>query len=188
METKQKDGRVLVSVLFILLAFCMIGLFVARERSKPDSKKPDTIQQNSAAPEVKSPSQKVDRDHPIDFGPYMAALQRRIKRSWFPPKNTESLRGKVIFKVRNDGTLANLRMAKGTGLARADEAMLNAVERAAPFAALPPGAPVDVDIEFTFDYNVFANKDKMPPSENAESESKRQAESKREAESKSNSD
>jgi hypothetical protein len=29
------------------------------------------------------------------------------------------------------------------------------VENAAPFRPLPAGAPEDVDIQFTFDYNVF---------------------------------
>lgn len=33
--------------------------------------------------------------------------------------------------------------------------MMTAMQNASPFAALPDGAPADVDIEFTFDYNVF---------------------------------
>lgn len=91
----------------------------------------------------------------VDFGPYMADLQRRIKRQWFPPKGNESKRVKVVFKVHRDGQMSNLRMLVSSGLTIADQAALKAVENAAPFRNLPDGAPDDVDIEFTFDYNVF---------------------------------
>lgn len=92
---------------------------------------------------------------PVDFGPYMADLQRRIKRAWFPPHVGRSKRIRVIFKLSRDGRLQNLRMATSSGLEVADQAALKAVENAAPFLPLPKGSPEDVDIEFTFDYNVF---------------------------------
>ncbi len=91
----------------------------------------------------------------VDFGPYMADLQRRIKRAWFPPKGNESKRVVVQFKVHKGGELSNLRIDHSSGLAIADQAALKAVENAAPFRPLPPGASDDVDIQFTFDYNVF---------------------------------
>ncbi len=91
----------------------------------------------------------------VDFGPYMAELQRRIKRVWFPPKIARSKRVQVIFKVHRNGEMTNLRLANSSGLTAADEAALKAIEAAAPFHPLPAGAPADVDIEFTFDYNVF---------------------------------
>lgn len=91
----------------------------------------------------------------VDFGPYMADLQRRIKRAWFPPKGNESKRVKVVFKVHRDGTMTNLRILVSSGLQIADQAATKAVEAAAPFRPLPDGASDDVDIEFTFDYNVF---------------------------------
>jgi TonB family protein len=91
----------------------------------------------------------------VDFGPYMADLQRRIKRAWFPPKGNESKRVVVIFKVHKGGELSNLRIEHSSGMAIADQAALKAVENAAPFRPLPAGASDDVDIQFTFDYNVF---------------------------------
>ncbi len=91
----------------------------------------------------------------VDFGPYMADLQRRIKRAWFPPKGNESKRVVVIFKVHKNGELSNLRLGTSSGAAIADQAALKAVENAAPFRKLPEGAGDDVDIQFTFDYNVF---------------------------------
>lgn len=91
----------------------------------------------------------------VDFGPYMADLQRRIKKCWFPPRGNESKRVVVVFKVHTDGTLSDLRIDKGSGVPVADQAALKAVNDAAPFRPLPSGAPSDVDIQFTFDYNVF---------------------------------
>lgn len=99
------------------------------------------------------PSLAAQKD--VDFGPYMADLQRRIKRAWFPPKGNESKRVSVVFKIHSNGTMSNLRLAGGSGLAIADQAALKAVQNAAPFRPLPDGAPSDVDIQFTFDYNVF---------------------------------
>jgi len=91
----------------------------------------------------------------VDFGPYMADLQRRIKRAWFPPKGEESKRVVVIFKVMKDGSLSNLRLDHSSGVKIADEAALRAVENASPFKPLPAGSSDNVDIQFTFDYNVF---------------------------------
>jgi TonB family protein len=102
----------------------------------------------------KAPSVAAQAD--VDFGPYMADLQRRIKRAWFPPKGNESKRVVVVFKVHKGGELSNLRLVTSSGVAIADKAALQAVENAAPFRTLPPGASDDVDIQFTFDYNVFA--------------------------------
>lgn len=142
---KKGDHRVLFLVLFTLLAFGIATLFVARQNLEQQSS-----QRNSRATQ----SQRAGA-HGTDFGPYMEALQKRIKRSWFPPDNTESLKGMVIFKMHNDGSVSNVRILKSTGLAVADLAMIKAVHSGAPFGALPPGAPANVDVEFSFDYNVL---------------------------------
>ncbi len=99
------------------------------------------------------PSVKAQAD--VDFGPYMADLQRRIKRAWFPPKGNESKRVVVVFQVHKNGEMSNLRLDHSSGFALADQAALQAVQNAAPFRPLPPGAQDSVDIQFTFDYNVF---------------------------------
>lgn len=94
-----------------------------------------------------------------DCGPYMADLQRQIKRAWFPPKGDETKRVTVLFKIAHDGKLSHLKIDHSSGVASADQAALKAVENAAPFSSLPDGAPDDVDVEFTFDYNVHVGKD-----------------------------
>lgn len=90
-----------------------------------------------------------------NFGPYMAELQRRIKRAWFPPKGPASKRVVVVFKIHSGGELSHLRIERSSGDSDTDHAALKAVENAAPFAHLPANSPSDVDIQFTFDYNVF---------------------------------
>jgi TonB family protein len=100
-------------------------------------------------------TRQVDTDRDVDFTSYMLDLQRRIKRAWFPPPNTQSRRVTVLFKIHTNGELSNLRVEKSSGLALYDNAALRAVENAAPFRPLPLHADENVDIQFTFDYNVF---------------------------------
>lgn len=98
----------------------------------------------------------IDAIKQPDFGPYMKELTRRIKMNWDPPKGNESKRVVLLFKIAKDGRLLSCSVFKSSGLQNADNAAINAVKLAAPFRPLPPeykGA--NVDIQFTFDYNVF---------------------------------
>ena len=91
-----------------------------------------------------------------DFGPYMRDLQRRIKMNWDPPKGNESKRVVLLFKIARDGRLLSCTVSKSSGLASADNAALQAVRLTAPFRPLPANfRGSSVDIQFTFDYNVF---------------------------------
>ncbi len=90
-----------------------------------------------------------------DFSRYMAELQRRIKRHWFPIHGAHSKRVVVIFAIHTDGVLSDLRLSQSSGSREDDKAALDAVTNAAPFMSLPAHSPESVDIEFTFDYNVF---------------------------------
>ncbi len=98
----------------------------------------------------------VDALKEPDFGPYMMELQRRIKRRWNPPRGNESKRVVLLFKVSKDGRLISLKMHRTSGVPEADQAAIRAVKEAAPFRPLPPEySGSDIDIQFTFDYNVF---------------------------------
>ncbi|HEY9777809.1 MAG TPA: TonB family protein [Planktothrix sp.] len=92
----------------------------------------------------------------VDFGPYMADLQRRIRREWYPPKGHEADVVVVRFKIHKDGVMSNLALQHSSGVAISDQAALKAVQSAAPFRPLPDGSEDDVDVIFTFDYNVLA--------------------------------
>lgn len=98
----------------------------------------------------------IDSLREPDFGPYMRELQRRIKMNWDPPKGNESKRVVLLFKIAKDGRLLSVRVFKSSGLPSADKAALNAVELTAPFRPLPAEyRNSSIDIQFTFDYNVF---------------------------------
>lgn len=91
-----------------------------------------------------------------DFGPYMAELQRRIKRNWQPPRKSQSKRVVVLFTVAKDGRLLNMRVNRSSGEPDADNAAISAVQLSAPFRPLPSEfSGGSIDIQFTFDYNVF---------------------------------
>ena len=98
----------------------------------------------------------IDALREPDFGPYMRELQRRIKLNWDPPKGNESKRVVLLFKIAKDGRLLSCRVQKSSGMPTADQAALKAVELTAPFRPLPADFKgQSIDIQFTFDYNVF---------------------------------
>ena len=98
----------------------------------------------------------IDAIREPDFGPYMRELQRRIKMNWDPPKGDESKRVVLLFKIAKDGRLLSCSTYKSSGLPSADKAALHAVQVSAPFKPLPPDFKgSSIDIQFTFDYNVF---------------------------------
>ncbi|MBQ8169079.1 TonB C-terminal domain-containing protein, partial [bacterium] len=98
----------------------------------------------------------IDAIREPDFGPYMRDLQRRIKMNWDPPKGNESKRVVLLFKIAKDGRLLSCSVFKSSGLPNADKAALNAVHLTAPFRPLPADFKgQSIDIQFTFDYNVF---------------------------------
>lgn len=98
----------------------------------------------------------IDAVREPDFGPYMRELQRRIKMNWDPPKGNESKRVVLLFKIAKDGRLLSCSVFKSSGLPGADKAAINAVQATAPFRPLPAEFKGNsIDIQFTFDYNVF---------------------------------
>lgn len=91
------------------------------------------------------------------FDPYLADLQRRIRRQWFPPKGSGKERIQLIFRVHRDGSITNLRIVTPSGSSIANHAALNAVKDASPFSPLPAWAADELDIDYTFDYSQSAS-------------------------------
>ena len=97
------------------------------------------------------PAASSKRESP-DFKPYLADVQTRVKRAWFPPKGYESKRVTVIFDIHRGGELSNLKLVQGSGVQIADQAALKAVENAAPFRPLPANSSKqEISIQFVFD-------------------------------------
>ncbi len=96
-----------------------------------------------------------------NFGPYMAELQRRIKRNWRPPRRNNSKRVILLFTIARDGRLLNLKVYKPSGERDTDKAAISAVQLSAPFKPLPRDVSgSSIDIQYTFDYNVFGVKER----------------------------
>lgn len=107
-------------------------------------------------PDRDGPGSGIDAAQDVDFGPYMAALQRKVKRNWIAPEAGNSRRSVLIFSIARSGELLNLRVGKTSGSTSSDQSAMEAVRRAAPFANLPSAYKGDrIDIQFTFDINVF---------------------------------
>ncbi len=98
---------------------------------------------------------KTDVGKSPDFGPYMAELQRRIKRNWTPPKDPMSRQVIVEFTISRSGELGSVRLSKSSGLSLNDQAAISAIRAAAPYPPLPKYSDESVDIQFTFDYRIF---------------------------------
>lgn len=91
-----------------------------------------------------------------DFTGYMHELQSSLKANWHPPKSSTSARVVVFFKVLKNGNIASVEIRQYSGNADVDNAALEALYKTAPFKPLPSFYDKDsVDVEFTFDYNVF---------------------------------
>jgi TonB family protein len=94
-----------------------------------------------------------------DFGPYIAELQRRIKRNWTPPSDNRNKRIVALFTIGRDGNLRKLVIQKSSGVASADDAAIAAVRASSPFRPLPPNyRGNEIDVQFIFDYNVYSGR------------------------------
>ena len=89
----------------------------------------------------------------VDFGPYMAELQRKIKANvtWPSTQGNQIEHASIVFKVHKDGGISGLRLEKPSRNKALDAIAINSVERSAPFDHLPEGSSDDVDIQFHFD-------------------------------------
>jgi TonB family protein len=96
-----------------------------------------------------------------NFGPYLRDLQRRIKRTWHPPKDSQFRGGACVqFTVLHNGAITNLKLYRTSGDEGFDQAALKSIENAAPFASL--SANDKIDIQFTFGDWLLAENDLRP--------------------------
>ncbi len=92
----------------------------------------------------------------IDITSYLNQLQQQVKQQWLPEVSQSSRRTVLNFTINRSGQLSNLQLAQTSGFSVTDQAALNAIQRAAPFAPLPTGYTSNqLPIQFTFDINVY---------------------------------
>jgi TonB family protein len=85
-----------------------------------------------------------------EFGSYMAEMQRLLLAQWDKVQGISKKNTTVMFTVKNDGGVTNLKIYKTSGSADCDKAALEAVRRADPLPPLPEHAPSQVDMTFLF--------------------------------------
>lgn len=90
-----------------------------------------------------------------DFREYMMQLQRRIRTAWTPPRQPNSKSTIAVFTIAANGELLSLKLQRSSGDSLMDQAALQSIRNSAPFKHLPPYSPDSIDVQFTFDYNVF---------------------------------
>ncbi|WP_334885588.1 energy transducer TonB family protein [Nostoc sp.] len=111
---------------------------------------PNSNRDRQATSGIDASSQNID----ITF--YLKQLQQQVKQQWLPEVSQSSRRTVLNFTVNRSGQLSNLQLAQTSGFSVTDQAALNAIQRAAPFAPLPTGYTSNhIDIQFTFNINVY---------------------------------
>ncbi len=130
--------------------------------AKPDDLEPAAKPQplDSLAPDVE-PSTGTDVANvktegvAFPYPEYLRNLVSQVYRRWHRPSGTISLRAEVIFFIRRDGSMTNLRFTRRSGNFSFDLEAQGAIEAAAnagAFGPLPGGFPSDVlAVNFFFD-------------------------------------
>ncbi len=97
-----------------------------------------------------------------DLSSYLKELHKRIKNAWSPPRG-QSRRAEILFRLRQDGRLSFLKIARSSGDTATDEAAMQAVSRAAAFRQLPESCHLGyLDVLYTFNYTADELKEISP--------------------------
>lgn len=92
------------------------------------------------------------------FSSYMRTMQKNIKANWHPPKDVQSKRVVVIFTISKHGKLLKYNILTSSGNDKMDSAAIEALKKT-KFEPLPNAYTKNsVDVQFTFDYNVFSTE------------------------------
>ncbi len=92
----------------------------------------------------------------VDYAPYLADVERRIKRAWFVSKQDAVKSVTVVFQVDKNGRVVDIQLSHSSGVERIDQAALSAImKHRARLRPLPPGAKPVETFEFTFDSRTF---------------------------------
>lgn len=96
-----------------------------------------------------------------DYALYMKTLEHRVKELWCPPNKRASTSACISFKIKRDGTIFDIGINKSSSDPEFDSAAIATIQSIKKLDPLPPGREKDVEIQFTFDFNVFPSKDSI---------------------------
>lgn len=98
----------------------------------------------------------------IDFGPYMALLQRTVKSNWeLKDDPDKSLKADLEFRIKPDGTITGIELTKSSGISTYDAQAIEAINKSASFLPLP--YPEEISIHYTFSYKPDSRLEKKSP-------------------------
>ena len=92
----------------------------------------------------------------VEFGPWIRRFIAQVKRNWFVPYSSMSMRGHVVitFNVHKDGTITDLNIIGPCPIDAFNNAAFGALSGSNPTTPLPPEYPADkAFFTVTFFYN-----------------------------------
>ncbi len=98
----------------------------------------------------------------IDCDSYMENVQSRIKSAWDVPISEKSLSTVTTFSVDLNGKIKNIKNNKPSLRKDYNIAALKAINTVEWLREIPIGMKVDLDVQFTFDYNVYSKTPNVP--------------------------
>jgi TonB family protein len=154
---RHDRGLVSIVVALVLAVIVASAIFVRLNRPRVQ------VTRSVAAGLAQSNKPVVSADPDVDFGPYMAKLQRTLKQRWEARPELKKAPGSVVtvtFKVAESGKVSHVKVTGGSGNKDADDAGYKAANGAV-LDPLPPGAPKVIDVEFTFTKSVFSIRNRL---------------------------
>lgn len=106
-----------------------------------------------------TPEDKDDREPSANsLFAYVQKVKEAIKANWHPKAGLEERSVHVVFSIREDGSVHDIKITKSSGSQEVDQSALEAVQAASPFGQLPPGAPAEIEIQYNFNWQVHADQ------------------------------
>ncbi len=120
-----------------------------------DARQANLDQEANSTRNAPGPTQLAARQD-VDLGPYLANLRRRVQQNWNPNTPDQRRQAVIGFTISRSGQISNMRILQTSGSPQTDAETILAIQRAAPFGALPEQFPYNqLEIEFTF--NIYVN-------------------------------
>ncbi len=98
----------------------------------------------------------LDARQDLNLSPYLAEIRRRVRRNWNPSQPSQNRHTILAFAIQRNGQITDLRIIQSSGSKTSDSESLEAVQKSAPFAALPPNFPRQ-QLKVQFNFNIFFN-------------------------------
>jgi TonB family protein len=120
-----------------------------------DARQSPLDQEANTTRNAPGPTQLAARQE-VDLGPYLSNLRRRVQERWNPHTPDQRRQAVIGFTINRSGQISNMRVLQTSGNLQTDTETILAIQRAAPFGALPEQFPYNqLEIEFTF--NIYVN-------------------------------